>query len=92
MGRVRGDRTLVQLRDADCAPVGYATFDRARGAAPFRVARPALAASLLAALRPHASGDSVQIVVEDDEALANVLVAAGAETRRRVLHYRALLS
>ena len=38
MGRARQGRVLVQLRDARCAPVGFALFDPKLGAKPFRVA------------------------------------------------------
>ena len=84
----RPGRIAVQLRGADLAVLGFAIFDPARpGATPFRVVRPALAASLLAALRAHARHDYLQIVVENDDALAEVLVAAGAAVRLRLLHY-----
>ena len=91
MARVRGDRVLVQLRDASCAPVGFAAFDPKLGAKPFRVARPDLAATLLDALRPHAIADRIQLVVEDDAALMERFVAAGAEVRLELLHYRGRL-
>ena len=82
----RSDRTLVQLRDRDLAVVGFAAFD-AKTATPFRVARPALAATLLAALRRHARGDHVQIVVDADDALLQTLRDAGAEIRLQLVHY-----
>lgn len=91
MSRMRADRVLVQLRDEQCAPVGYAMFDPSLGAHPFRVARPALAGTLLAALRPHARAEHVQLVVEDDAALVEQLVAVAAERRLELLHYRGLL-
>jgi ribosomal protein S18 acetylase RimI-like enzyme len=90
MQRSRARRVLVQLRDAECAPVGFAAFDpRFPGAYPFRVTRPAYAGTLLAALRPHARpGDlAVQLVVENDAALARELVVAGATVKLEMLHY-----
>jgi hypothetical protein len=91
MVRKREDRVLVQLRDGACAPIGFAGFDPALGSMPFRVARPALAATLLSALRPHARGDQIQVVIEDDAALSALLCGAGAEVRRELLHYRGAL-
>jgi GNAT superfamily N-acetyltransferase len=87
IGMARRTRMLVQLRDRALAPVGFAAFDfDVPSIAPFRVARPALAATILAALRKHARHDHVGIVVENDEALADLLVGVG-EVRRRMLHY-----
>lgn len=59
------------------------------GAFPFRVAAPTLARPLLEALRPHARPgvDAVGLVVEDDDALAALLVAAGATVRARMVQY-----
>lgn len=91
MARKRAGRVLLQLRDTDCAPIGFAVFDPALGSSPFRVARPPLAATLLAAIRPHATIDPVQIVVEDDAALVSVMLAAGATVRLELLHYRGAL-
>lgn len=91
MARQRGGQVIRQLRDAALAPVGLACFDPAfPGAFPFRVARPSLARPLLEALAPHARpGDlDLQIVVEDDDALTDALLAAGAQVRLRMLHYR----
>ena len=90
MARTRGGYVLRQLRDAELAPVGVACFDPAfPGAFPFRVARPALARQLFDALAPHARpGDlDLQVVIEDDDALIDALIAAGAEPRHRLLHY-----
>ncbi len=90
MARVRSGVVLRQLRDERLAPVGFACFDPAfPGAFPFCVARPALAGALLRALAPHARpGDlDLQVVVEDDDALVERLIAAGAEVRVRLLHY-----
>lgn len=90
MIRARGGRVMVQLRDAELAPVGVACFDPAfPGAFPFRTVRPGLAAPLLRGLAPHARpGDrALQLVIEDDEALCDAVIAAGAEVRLRLLHY-----
>jgi hypothetical protein len=90
MQRSRRKRILVQLRDAACAPVGFAAFDpKFPGAYPFRVTRPPYAGTLLAALRPHARvGDRViQLVVENDHALARSLVVAGATVKLEMLHF-----
>jgi GNAT superfamily N-acetyltransferase len=89
MSRLRHDRVVRQLRDDTLAPVGFAAFDADfPGANPFRVARPSLAASLLAALRPYARHDYVQVIAENDDALTELLVATGAEIRLRLLHLR----
>jgi GNAT superfamily N-acetyltransferase len=90
VSRSRGTGVLLQLRDDQLAPVGVACFDPASpGAFPFCTTRPALAAPLLRALAPHARpGDlDLQIVIEDDDALADALIAAGATVRMRLLHY-----
>lgn len=82
------NRELVQLRDRDCAVSGFAAFDaELAGASPFHVARVPLAATLLSQLRAHAHHDHVTIVADDDPALADALVAAGADVRLRLVHY-----
>lgn len=94
MARSRAGVVILQLRDAELAPVGVASFDPAfPGAVPFKVARPALARPLLDALAPYARpGDlDLQIVIEDDDALGDALLAAGAELRLRLLHYAGAL-
>ncbi len=84
-------RVLVKLVDpADSAApaVGVASFFQAMpGAYPFVVARPALAAPLLAALREHAgAGDArIHLIVEDD-ALTAALVAAGGVVSFELFH------
>lgn len=90
MARSRGGRIALQLRDERLAPVGVACFDPAfPGAFPFCATRPALAGPLLRALAPHARpGDlDLQIVIEDDDDLADALIVAGALVRMRLLHY-----
>ena len=79
MARRRATQVLVQLRGEDCEPLGFAAFDpRFPGARIFRVAHPAYAGPLLDALRRHAHHDEIALVVDDDEALAELLVACGA--------------
>jgi uncharacterized protein (DUF2336 family) len=51
------------------------------------VARPALAAPLLARLRAHGKHDYLRIVCENHDAPAETLIAAGATVRLRLLHY-----
>jgi GNAT superfamily N-acetyltransferase len=88
--RSRGRGVTLQLRDERLAPVGVVCFDPGfPGAFPFRVARPTLAALLLDALAPHVrTGDrDLQIIVEQDDALAATLVAAGGVVSKTLLHY-----
>lgn len=79
-------RTLVQLRDASCAPVGFAAID-AGIALPFRVARPTLARALLEAI---ATTPALHVTLEDDPETAALLHAIG-ETTLELLHYRGTL-
>lgn len=85
MLRLPRARKLVQLRDARFAPVGFAAFDPVNGAVQFRVARPALAASLLDAHRVH------RLAIDDDPRTTSLLVAAGAEPTLELLHYQGTL-
>jgi len=85
MARQRPRTVIRQLRDDDCAPVGVAALD-ASGARIFAVARPSLAAPLLAALRPYALTSDVALVLDDD-ALVAYLSAHGAQVVLRLLHY-----
>jgi GNAT superfamily N-acetyltransferase len=87
--RLRPSRMLRQLRDAH-GPAGVAIFDpEFPGAFPFRVRAPGYVGALLAALRPLArpEHDVVNVVIEDDEPLAQALLAAGATERLRFVHY-----
>jgi hypothetical protein len=89
MARRRDGRVTIQLRDAELAPVGVACFNSGfPGALPFCAARPTLAAPLLRALAPYPRPrePDLQIVIEDDAALAGALVAAGAVVRMQLLH------
>lgn len=76
-------RRLVQLRDATCAPVGFAAIE-ASVALPFRVARPTLVRPLLEAI---ARTPIVQVVVDDDPELLQQI----GETTLELLHYKGKL-
>lgn len=71
-----------------------AIFDPAfPGAYPFKARSPELAIALLHALRPHArpTDDAVSVVIEDQPAIADALVALGATVRLETMHMRAPL-
>ena len=85
MARQRPRTVLRQLRDEHCAPVGVAALDPS-GARIFAVARPTLAAPLLAALRPHSLTTEVALVLDDDMLVA-FLTAYGAQVVLRLLHF-----
>ena len=98
VARTTGDRVFMMLEEsADGAPpqvVGVAAFDPLfPGAFPFRVTRPELALVLLRALRPYARLDHtfIGVVVEDQPALADALLAAGAEVRLETVHMKGSL-
>lgn len=83
-------RVLLALVDPDGRWSGFAAFNPSYpGAFPFRVTTPSLARALLEAMRPHAlqGATFVGVVVEDDDALAALLRAHGAEVRTLVDHY-----
>ncbi len=68
-------------------PLAVCIFDPAfPGAYPFRVKRPSLAGHLLAEMKKRAdpNRNDIGIVVENDEALEETLVAAGAKV---ALHF-----
>lgn len=93
MARRRTSHILRQLRAADCAPVGFASFDPdVPGARIFRVARPALAGTLLRALRPHARHEDLALVVDDDDTVTELLVTQGAIVKVRLMHYTGQLA
>lgn len=91
---LRGRRAPIILRLVDPSrpddpKVGVASFDPTHpGAFPFAVARPALARSLLDAMRPHARpGDTfTRLVVEHDDALDRVMRDAGGEVLFELIH------
>jgi len=89
-------------RDDASSLEGFASFNPSfPGAFPFRVARPSLARPLMMALRSHTAeivtpdddessrwrSAGLQIVVEDDGALATLLRSAGATQALHILHY-----
>jgi predicted GNAT family acetyltransferase len=81
-------QVLGLTRGVDALAV--ACFDPDLPAAfPFRVARPSLARPLLEACCRFARSDLdyMQVVVEDDVALAELLVAAGANVSIEITHY-----
>ncbi|MEO7097129.1 MAG: hypothetical protein ABI175_27970, partial [Polyangiales bacterium] len=90
MVRKRPRLVLRQLRGDDCAAVGFAALEPA-GARIFRVARPTLAAPLLAALRPHARDPELSLVLDNQDALVALLVQHGARIALRLLHYSGAL-
>ena len=59
---------------------------------PFRVARPELAGTLLAALAPHARTEWIEVVVEDDAAVRDELLGIGSHPKLELLHYRGATS
>jgi hypothetical protein len=79
-------RVVMQLRGHDLSVLGFAVFD-GEAAPLFYVSRPALAATLLVSLRRYSTADTITLVIADDDALADTLVAAGAVVDRRVHHY-----
>jgi len=89
-GRSQEGRLVVALFDrARGDALGVAVFDPSfPGASPFRVARPELAADLLAALQPHAlpSLPHMQFVADNDAELARLLVERGAKVRFEMVH------
>lgn len=90
MARLQPANVLVQLRDENCAPVGFAAFDPSfPGARVFRVAVPAYAGALLAALHPHAqpTHHDLALVIDDHDALVELLRNYGATVRLSLLHY-----
>lgn len=95
--RGKPGRTNLRLHDPDDptrVALGFASFDPGfPGAYPFRVAHPDLARPLLLALRPHVrQGTFMQLVVEDDDALHDLLISVGATLRLEIAHLRGDLS
>ncbi len=96
LAAIRDDpsRILLRLHDPEnphALGLGFASFNPDfPGAFPFRVARPGLARTLLLGLQPHALPEHPHmfVVVEDDEPLRAMLVAAGAELRYELLFLR----
>lgn len=83
-------RVLVSLVDERELPVAFAAFNPVYpGAMPFRVGSPQFARAILSAMQPHAlpAAQWTGLVVENDEALAQVLLSAGATVRSRIDAY-----
>jgi GNAT superfamily N-acetyltransferase len=91
VARTSDRHVLLELVDEPSGtPRGYARFSpHFPGAFPFRLADPSLARLLLEQMRRYALPelDYTEVVVEDDDPLARLLVDAGAELRHEVLHY-----
>jgi ribosomal protein S18 acetylase RimI-like enzyme len=90
--RGRGE-VLVALREGAGrgAIVGVASCDPSFPRCfPCKVARPELIGALLRAVRPAVPADKVgiHVAIENDEPTVDALLAAGAELRMRILHYR----
>lgn len=91
MFRTRGFSLVTLLDDSD-ALVGFAGFDPSfPGAASFCAARPDLAPALLAAMRAYADPafDHVRVTVEGNRALADAVLALGAELTFELLRLSA---
>lgn len=93
VSRAQVGRVLVGLREAE-RWVGAACFDPAfPGAFPFRVAGAMELRPLLEAMRPLAlpGQERVRVVIDDGDALVELLAAAGAEVTMRLLHLQGTL-
>ena len=90
-----GDRVVMGLFDKGSgAPLAMTVFDpNFPGAYPFRAARPELAFVLLRAIRPRkrANDETVTVVSEDEPAIADALLAAGARLKLEIQHMKAPL-
>jgi len=93
VGKVARLRSLDGVRLAQLVahdrPVAFASFDaRFPGCFPFRVTAAELARPMLEHLAPSrpAEREWIQLVIEDDEATADALVAAGARTTLEIVH------
>lgn len=93
-GQVQGmresKRVLITLVDANDRLHALAAFNPSfPGSFPFRMTDPRLARALLEAMHPHALAGAtyVNLVVEDDDALASLLRSHGAQVRMNIDHY-----
>lgn len=94
-GLRQAKRVLLTLVDAAGEVVALSAYNPSYpGAFPFRVKEPALARALLEAMRPHAlpGAQWTGVVVENDDALAELLEAQGATVRMHIDHYLGSLS
>jgi ribosomal protein S18 acetylase RimI-like enzyme len=90
--RGRGSFRLVTLRDDTDAVAGFAAFSpRFPGAATFSARKPDLAVPLLEAMRAYADPqfDYVRVTIEGDRALADAVLALGAELMFEILRLSA---
>ena len=86
MFRGRTTTRMVALRDPSGSIIGFTAFDVAfPGSAVFCADRPDLAAALLTEMRTHADPkfDFVRVTIEGDRALAEAVMALGAEPSSR---------
>jgi ribosomal protein S18 acetylase RimI-like enzyme len=82
-------RALFEAMTADgLSPVGLSAFNPSfPGAFPFRVVDPRVAGDLLAAMRVMVPDDeTVNLVAEDDEPLAALLLQVGADLKMEIVH------
>jgi GNAT superfamily N-acetyltransferase len=94
-GMRKTKRLLLTLTDAAGSLLALAAYDPTYpGAFPFRVKELPLARALLQAMKPHAlpGAEWTGVVVENDDALAKLLIAHGASVRMDIDHYAGLLS
>ena len=92
--RARGSFRLVTLRGEDDSLLGFAAFSPAfPGAATFCTRSPDLAVSLLEAMRAYADPqfDYVRVTIEGDRALADAVLALGAELMFEILRLSAAI-
>jgi ribosomal protein S18 acetylase RimI-like enzyme len=82
-------RLVISALDAGGACVGLAVFSPSfPGAFPFRALDRAATRPLLEAMRPHVEASPfVNLVIDDDAALVELLLAAGAEVRGHFFHF-----
>lgn len=92
-GKVARLRSLAGMHVAQLvergAVVAFARFNPSfPGCFPFHVKAPELARPMLEFLRPRARTQDawIQLVIEDDDALTRVLIAAGARTYVEIVH------
>jgi len=90
VARLRSFEGMILLQLAERGePVAFARFDpRVPGCFPFRVASAELARPLLEGVRSHARATDpwIQLVVEDDAATGDALLAAGAQPKIAIVH------
>jgi len=91
--RGMGRLLLEAIAPVERACVGIAAFDpKFPGAFPFRVNDLDALAPLLSAMRQHVPADEhVNLVTEDDERLAALLISVGATLRTEIVHMEGTL-